>query len=440
MQIGLVILDRRGRIVLFNTAADQILGYRSREVLGKPAEEVFAGLTDLLAAASCKPPDDRPEMQLNRNARHKDGRVIPLVVTPYLTPGDSSRTGTSATEVTESTEAERHGNPKGAAGSLPSETSVPSVASRGEPWRNGVVLVFQDARQLEKMENQLQHLDRLHSLDEFAAGIVHEIRNPLARISINAQHIVEEIKRYRRKSRTETGRGPSPDEAGYGRAGGDRFLSKIDEEMQDILADVRSIESIVKRVLDFAHPNKRQVRGCPVEDIVKEVLRFSRMPLRRQGIRLVTDLNAPARVRVNVSQMKQVLFNIVRNACDAMPGGGELRVSTTTLSDNGNQQGCAGYSGSEVLTTHPSKPSCPSLFKTSSPGKGRVRVEVEDTGRGIPGEYLTRIFDPFFSLHPRGTGLGLAISRKIVESHGGRIEVKSRPGEGTKFGIVLPAV
>jgi len=120
----------------------------------------------------------------------------------------------------------------------------------------------------------------------------------------------------------------------------------------------------------------------------------------------VTSLNTSAKVRVDVSQTKQVLFNIVRNACDAMPGGGELRVSTARLPAD----------------------------------DGHVRVVVEDTGRGIPEEYLERIFDPFFSMNREGTGLGLAISRKIVENHGGRIEVESQPGKGTKFGVLLPAV
>jgi len=109
---------------------------------------------------------------------------------------------------------------------------------------------------------------------------------------------------------------------------------------------------------------------------------------------------------VDISQIQQVLFNIIRNACEAMPKGGELRVSTTRLAGD----------------------------------NGRVRVEVEDTGRGIPKEHLQRIFDPFFSMQREGTGLGLAISRKIVENHGGRIEVKSKPGKGTRFAIVLPAV
>ena len=142
---------------------------------------------------------------------------------------------------------------------------------------------------------------------------------------------------------------------------------------------------------------------------MEEVLRFSKTRLRHQNIRLMTSFQkSRAKVSVDVSQMKQVFFNIVRNACEAMSEGGELRVTTRASKAN--------------------------------PGNGHIRVDVEDTGRGIAEEHLKRIFDPFFSLQRGGTGLGLTISRKIVENHGGRIEVISKPGKGTTLGVVLPTL
>ena len=282
MRIGLLTLDQRGKVALFNTAAEQMLGYRAQEARGTPCEEILTGLTDLRSRLIRMRSSKKQEAQLNAEARCKDGRTIRLVITLH---------------------------PPLAAG-------------------KGAIIVFQDARELEKMENQLEHLDRLRSLDEFAAGIVHEIRNPLAGISTNAQYMMEKI-----------------DPSG-----------PFHEEVRDILADVSAIEDIVSAVLDFAHPSKPQVRETLIEDIVAEVLRFSRMPLRRQGIRLLTDLGKhPARVRVDVSQMKQVFFNIVRDAREAMPEGGELHVSTTQL----------------------------------PVGNGHIRVEVEDTGRGIAEQYLS---------------------------------------------------
>jgi PAS domain S-box-containing protein len=381
MQIGLMVLDGEGRIALFSTAAERLLGHRAQDVLGRPGEDVVLGSTGIVLEATCGHRAGEAAAKVKVSARHKEGRVVPLVVAAYPMPREADRPG----------EREPAGRDEG-------------WASDGEGFaaRDGAILVLRDARQLERMESQLQHLDRLRSLDEFAAGIVHEIRNPLAGISINAQHLAEEIRKRCRRSCVKAGR---PDRFG--------------EEMEDILADVQSIESIVKKVLDFAHPNRPQVRECTVEDVVKEALRFSKMPLRRRGIRLVTDLRASARVRVDVSQMKQVLFNIVRNARDAMPGGGELRVRT--------RNGTARSKGPDLRATRPS-------------GNGHVRVEVEDTGRGIAREYLERIFDPFFSMGREGSGLGLAISRKIVENHGGTIEVASEPGKGTSFAIALPTV
>ena len=341
MWIGLVTVDTTGCLRLFNTGAEQILGHCAKDVCGKPCEPIFSGLTRMLSGLG-----DQREVGLRIIARHKDGRELPLVATANAT----------------------------AQGDEPSGDD--SSGGHGE-----VIVVFQDAGELEKLEHRLRHLNKLQSLDQFAAGIVHEIRNPLAGISTNAQYMMENI------------------------GSSERFR----EEVQDILADVKNIEEIVGKVLDFAHPTKSTVQEGPIEGIVEDALRFSRMPLRRQGIRLLTSFSkSPAKVRVDVSQLKQVVFNIVRNACEAMPDGGELRVSTSRVKA-GN-------------------------------GKAHVRLEVEDTGRGIPEECLERIFDPFFSGNHEGTGLGLAISRKIVENHGGRIEVKSKPGKGATFGIILPTV
>jgi signal transduction histidine kinase len=339
MQIGLLTLDKARCVGLFNSAAEQLLGYRARDVRGTPCEQILNGLTRSLASPAGQQRGDKRAVQMKISARHKDGREVPLVATAYVTPkNDEPRDAT-----------------------------------------DDVILVFQEAAALERLENQLRHLNKLQSLDQFAAGIVHEIRNPLAGISTTAQCMLENI-------------GPS-----------ERFR----EEVQDILADVVSIEGIVSKVLDFAHPSKSQVHEGPIEDVVEEVLRFSKMLLRRQGIRLLISLDkSPANVSVDASQMKQVFFNIVRNACEAMSEGGELRVTTSRL--------------------------------RAGSGKGHVRVEVEDTGRGIAEEHLERIFDPFFSVRRGGTGLGLAISRKIVESYGGRIEAKSQLGKGTTFGVVLP--
>jgi two-component system sensor histidine kinase AtoS len=349
VRIGLATLHKAGEIALFNTAASQILGYSAHEACSVPRDRIFVGLSDQLAGLSGNRSEGTPETQLKTVGRHKDGHEVPLLITPYLAPDNDERSNGQA-----------------------------------------VILLFQDSRDLGKLEKQLSHLDRLQSLDQFAAGIVHEIRNPLAGISTNAQYILERVKKNCQKLCAKGG----PAE-------------QFHEEMVDVLADVHSIESIVNKVLDFAHPGKSKIVEAPVDELVKDVLRYSRMPLRRQNILLSTNFGeSTTKVKMDVAQIQQVLLNIIRNACEAMPKGGELRVSTSCLAAD----------------------------------KEHVRVEVEDTGGGIAKEHHERIFDPFFSMHREGTGLGLAISRKIVENHGGRIVVKSELGKGTQFAIVLPAV
>lgn len=342
MRVGLSTLDNKNRIALFNAPAEQILGYQSSEVIGKACDEIFVGLADKLVnlhhEEGKQNGDQNEGGQIRHNALSKDGNEVPLITKAYA----SSSNGNSSTN-------------------------------------SGTILVFQDAHELEAMENRLQHLDRLKSLDEFAAGIVHEIRNPLAGISTNAQYILEKL---------------SPS---------DRFH----EEMRDILEDVKDIEGIVGKILDFAHPSRANVQIISVNNIVNEVLRFSRMLLRRRGIQLVSNfIKADAKIKADVSQIKQVLLNVIRNAYDVMPKGGQLRVSTAHLPKD----------------------------------KKHICIAIEDTGRGIAEELLERIFDPFFSMNREGTGLGLAISRKIVERHGGSITAQSEQGEGSKFEIILPVV
>ena len=128
VRIGLLVLDKRGKIVLFNAAAEQMLGYRAQEVQGTPCDEIFTGLADLHSRLIRMRLQKKQEMQLKVDARYKDGPIMPLLITLHVLP----------------------------------------------TAHKGAIVVFQDARELEKMENQLQHLDRLRSLDEFAAGIVHE--------------------------------------------------------------------------------------------------------------------------------------------------------------------------------------------------------------------------------------------------------------------------
>ncbi|MHC5035808.1 MAG: sensor histidine kinase [Planctomycetota bacterium] len=237
--------------------------------------------------------------------------------------------------------------------------------------------VLEKAGERKKIQAQLERLDRLKSLDDSAAAIVHEIRNPLSAISTNAQYMLEKMR------------------------GSDPFY----EEMRDILADVQSIESTVKTILDFAGNGKQETCEVDIRAVVREVLRLSKMQIRRQGIRVRREIGEePVRGRADISRLQQVFFNIVRNACHAMGRGGELGVR---------------------------------IWRDGM-GEGPAHVVVWDTGPGIPKEHLRSIFEPFYSTKREGIGLGLTISKRIIEEHGGTIDVESQDGKGTRVTVTLP--
>jgi len=352
MWMGLLVLDYSAKVAHLSASALDLLSYRRDEVECLPCQEIFPGLAGFLTSAKSKAVEadasssqrrhllNGEENQLTLYARCKDGRLIPLLFTINFVP----------------------------------ETSL--AGGDREPAKT--VVILQDARELKKIEKQLCHADRLRSLDEFTAGIVHEIRNPLAGISINAQYIMGKLR---------------PDD-------------QFHEEMTDILTDARIIESIVSKVLDFAHPNKPDVKEIVVKELVEEVLKLSKVQFRCNNIKPACAFDQSCvKIKGDVLQMKQVLMNIIRNACAAMPEGGEFKVSCRTIE-------------AEKL----------------------ARLEFADTGPGIPPEQWENIFQPFCHVSADGTGLGLAISRKIIENHGGHITVKSKIGQGTSFVISLPAL
>jgi two-component system sensor histidine kinase HydH len=147
-----------------------------------------------------------------------------------------------------------------------------------------------------------------------------------------------------------------------------------------------------------------QRQGIPVQDVIRHALRMIESQAREKGITLQADLPAdiPA-VGIDPDRMQQVFLNLYLNALGAMETGGMLSVALTELPD------------------------------------GRMRIEVRDTGIGIAPQDLGRIFDPYFTTKPSGTGLGLAIVQKIIDAHGGEIQVASTPGQGTTVTILLPA-
>lgn len=231
----------------------------------------------------------------------------------------------------------------------------------------------------------MKERDRLAALGEMAAGIAHEIRNPLGAIKASAQYLTEP--------------GSDPTDAR-------EFLDIIVEE-------VDRLNRVVGSFLDYARPGKADANAIDVNGTVQRTMQLLAPETSAANSKVqlgLTDDLPP--VRIDPEQLRQVLINLVQNALHAMVDGGELRIETVSRTREQLGGGTRRF----------------------------VEVRVIDTGPGIPAEVREKLFLPFFTTKDRGTGLGLAISQRIATAAGGLIEVRSHAGIGTTFIVRLPAV
>ncbi len=234
---------------------------------------------------------------------------------------------------------------------------------------------------LVESQSLLERHEKLASLGMLAAGIAHEIRNPLTAIKawlfIHQKHL---------------------------QPGTPEFA-----DAEVIAREINRLERIVKDFLLFARPSEPELKVIPADQPLREVQAFLAPSLEKAGIRLLLEESGPAHIKVDRQQIKQVLINLVQNAADSIGQNGAVtlraRLDTKRIADG------------------------PAPV---------VILEVADTGKGIPPEVEKRLFDPFFTTKEGGTGLGLSIAARIVEKHGGALQYQTQVNHGTTFGIVLP--
>jgi len=239
----------------------------------------------------------------------------------------------------------------------------------------GWLLVFRNLSPLKEMEARVRRSERLAAIGKLAADMAHEIRNPLASLSGSIELL--------------------------GRVAP---LSPENQELMGIiLTEADRLNQILTDFLAYARPAPLVPAPLDLALVVEETLKMLQN-VRPPGaaLKLVAEVNGPIPIEADLNQVKQVLWNLLQNALEAMPEGGTLTVRAAPTPDGG------------------------------------ATLEVADSGEGIAPEDLGRIFDPFFTTKRQGLGLGLATVHRIVEAHGGRVEVDSAPGHGSSFTVHWP--
>jgi signal transduction histidine kinase len=234
---------------------------------------------------------------------------------------------------------------------------------------------------LVESQTLLERQEKLASLGMLAAGIAHEIRNPLT--AIKAALFIQQ-KRFQPGTQ-------------------DHADAKVVER------EILRLEKIVNDFLLFARPIDPEMSPITVGELLQEVVALLEPALAKNNVQLVLEPPPPLRINVDAPQMKQVLINLVQNAADACGGKGTVKLRARQ--DRKRLEGA---------------------------DKNVAILEIEDNGRGIPPELAKRLFDPFFTTKESGTGLGLSIAAGIVQKHQGALQYQTRPGHGTTFGVVLP--
>jgi len=340
---GLALVDNDGRVVYLNRAGASILGVSDEQPHDRDYRLVFADVPAFCERLAAALEAGRPETRVEFHARRRGGGSVPV--------------GLSTSIVRNDAEEER-----------------------------GVVAIFQDLTEARRIEERLRHEDRLTALGQFAAGLAHEIRNPLNAIRGSIEMLGEDAE-------------PDSQDA--------RLVGLVTRETD-------RLQKLVQDVLQYGRMESGEREHVRLDELVHEVaLIVSNHPSYRPGIDIVEESSGAIECMVNGEEMKRALLNLAINAVESIEGPGRVRLSAVTQDDFAAR----GLEGG---------PNC------------SMAVVVEDTGTGIPSDKRDEIFQPFRTSKKGGTGLGLAIVDRIVQSHGGRIAVAGEAGRGSRFVIYLP--
>jgi two-component system nitrogen regulation sensor histidine kinase GlnL len=340
---AVIALDPEEKISLFNPAAQNMTGLSEKQCLGRVFSECFGHqkiLCSLVekALSAGRSISDHETVELQRS---KKTLPVSATVSPLFTPN-------------------------------------------GE--QQGAVLIMRDLTQIRTLENAIRRADRLSMVGTMAAGLAHEIKNPLGGIKGAAQLLQMEL---------EPG-------------------SPLSEYPEVMIREAERVNNIIEELLDLSRPRQSTSNEVNLGRILNEIVLLQRQSFIEKQVKFCVflDPSIPS-IRGDQDLLTQLFLNLIKNAGEAVDPGGEVRITSRIDSD----------------------------YHLSSPGERAVplvKISIEDNGPGIPTNQFERIFTPFYTTKPGGTGLGLATCQKIVSDHNGLLSVNNLEGRGSSFVISLP--
>lgn len=327
LQEGVILLDQEARVTYVNRAACQFFGLKEEQVKGQKLSQGMRGLdwSELL----------KPGTVVSRDMEifYPENRYLNFYI-----------------------------------------TSIDDAQSLG------FVMLIRDVTETRKRTEEQIETERLNAFTLLAAGVAHELGNPLNSLTIHLQLLERRLRKM-------------------GKTG-----EPLREHLDVATGEIKRMDGIISQFLAAIRPTKPQFQRMQISELLQESLRFLKPDLDQAAVKVRLDMrpDMPA-LPLDADQMKQAFYNLVRNACQAMPKGGVLTIQ-------------GGYTDYEI------------------------RLSFEDTGKGITPEQMGRLFQPFSTTRATGTGLGLLIVRRIIREHSGEIDIESRAGEGTRVSLRLPLV